>query len=197
MFYLSHLHPPPLCLACDSEAFQGLQAAQSLCSDIGDNFFPYRSLSGCFPPFLALLRVCALQANLDHPSLYFNAVGRLICPHSPSAAVSQTIYIFQTLSTQWSVYLESKTGSVVRMSFIIGSWADLCLMIIPLLPLGTSKASRWALYAWELPDVTLRFECELWWFWEQDHPPPPPHPPPAEATVLLTWSMWWVSDLGS
>lgn len=112
MFSLSHLHPPPLCLACDSESFQGLQAAQSLCSHIGDNFFPYRSLSGCFPPFLALLRVCALQANLDHPSLYFNTFGRLICPHSPSAAVSQTIYIFQTLSTQWSVHL---------MSFIIGS----------------------------------------------------------------------------
>lgn len=35
---------------------------------------------------------------------------------------SDSFYLyFRTLSIQWSVYLESKTGNVVRMILIIGS----------------------------------------------------------------------------
>ena len=45
--------------------------------------------------------------------------------------------------------LEGETGKVVRMSFTVGSWADLCLItIIPYLHLGASKTSRLDFCTW-------------------------------------------------
>lgn len=181
MFYLSLLHPfPPPCWACDAEPFKICKLLKAFPHILETIFFFLMGLFlAVFSSLLALLCSYALQANLHRSSLYFSTFRySLVSVHHQQPWI--ILFLFSGLvSILWSIYLKSKTGNVVMVSFLTGPWAGLCLIInILLLHLDANEAGWMSMLGIDVCDIVLEWDVVVlrtrapsrgWYCWHGWH----------------------------